>query len=316
MKVYYPSYYDLFNCLKGACPDSCCAKWEIVIDEATLNKYSCLKGEISHRINDALYLNKEGETCFRLYNERCPFLNNEGLCDIHIALGEDFTSEICKVHPRFIEEYDGFREISLSLSCPEVISILFDDKIEDKYPEPEYRGEDEALSLLIESRSKLLSQKADFISLASVLLEKAADNQLDIDLVYINEHPEIDIAFIKDYLYFILNNCDVLTPLWREYLINSLDSKKTFSELSSFINTNENKLQKALRYFIYRYYLKAVNDLDIYSRALYILMSCFSSVYIALVNEISFTDAIRLYSKETEHNIENIDKINEYFSRF
>ena len=30
-----PDYYEQFRCLAGACPHTCCAKWEVVIDEDT-----------------------------------------------------------------------------------------------------------------------------------------------------------------------------------------------------------------------------------------------------------------------------------------
>ena len=40
-----PDYYDKFKCIADKCPDTCCAGWQIVIDEASLEKYKKLKGE-------------------------------------------------------------------------------------------------------------------------------------------------------------------------------------------------------------------------------------------------------------------------------
>ena len=33
MRYLKPHYYDKFVCTAGDCPDSCCAGWQIVIDE-------------------------------------------------------------------------------------------------------------------------------------------------------------------------------------------------------------------------------------------------------------------------------------------
>ena len=30
-----PDYYEAFHCLAGACPHTCCEKWEVVVDEET-----------------------------------------------------------------------------------------------------------------------------------------------------------------------------------------------------------------------------------------------------------------------------------------
>ena len=32
-----PDYYHEFSCIAGACPDTCCAGWQIVIDSASMN---------------------------------------------------------------------------------------------------------------------------------------------------------------------------------------------------------------------------------------------------------------------------------------
>ena len=37
MEYVYPDYYRQFTCIGGECPDTCCAGWEIVIDDKTLD---------------------------------------------------------------------------------------------------------------------------------------------------------------------------------------------------------------------------------------------------------------------------------------
>ena len=34
-----PDYYHEFSCVAGKCEDTCCAGWQIVADEASLEKY-------------------------------------------------------------------------------------------------------------------------------------------------------------------------------------------------------------------------------------------------------------------------------------
>lgn len=314
MKKYYPSYYKQFRCLADKCPDTCCAKWEIVIDDETLAKYKNLDNEFAEKIKDCLNKNEDGETYFLLKDKKCPFLNNEGLCDIHINLGEEYTSKICRNHPRFIEEYDGFTEISLSLSCPETADILFNpDFTAQVYPTPEYYGDDEILELLIKSRKKLLDFNGPFSTFQNVILYEAADIQFKIDMTYIQNHPIIYIDFLKDYLDMLLNGCDILDSSWKRVLENTINSDITTDDLKAYIDANNIKLLSLSKYFIYRYYLKAINDCDLYSRALFVVMSSVSICCIALSNSIPFEEAARRYSKETEHNLDNIDALLDYF---
>lgn len=38
MRYLKPHYYDKFVCTAGDCPDSCCAGWQIMIDETSLER--------------------------------------------------------------------------------------------------------------------------------------------------------------------------------------------------------------------------------------------------------------------------------------
>ena len=42
-----PDYYPDFHCVAGECEDTCCAGWQIVIDEKSLKKYRGMPGDIS-----------------------------------------------------------------------------------------------------------------------------------------------------------------------------------------------------------------------------------------------------------------------------
>lgn len=49
MQFTFPNYYKEFSCIAGACPDTCCAGWQIVIDDKTLKKYQHFKGPFRNR---------------------------------------------------------------------------------------------------------------------------------------------------------------------------------------------------------------------------------------------------------------------------
>ena len=39
MELLKPDFYDAFVCIASRCRDTCCAGWEIEVDEETLKKY-------------------------------------------------------------------------------------------------------------------------------------------------------------------------------------------------------------------------------------------------------------------------------------
>ena len=122
MQYTIPHYYKKFSCTAGACPDTCCAGWQIQIDDTTLRKYRKMKGPLGSRLLNEIDWK---EKCFRRYNGRCAFLNEENLCDLYLEGGESRAfCRTCRMYPRHVEEFEGLREISLSLSCPEAARII------------------------------------------------------------------------------------------------------------------------------------------------------------------------------------------------
>ena len=124
MRVTVPDFFDEFQCLAGACPHTCCEKWEVVIDEDTACRYFDAPGTLGDRLRSALQVDEAGGFCFPLDGGRCPFLDGDNLCEIHKELGKAATSVTCREHPRFTEDYGSFREITLSASCPAANALL------------------------------------------------------------------------------------------------------------------------------------------------------------------------------------------------
>ena len=123
MLVTKPAYFDDFSCLAGSCPDTCCAAWQVVIDEQSLALYRGLGGELGERVRSAL-LEEGGETRFAMESGRCRLLDPEGLCSVQRALGEQALCRSCAFYPRFVTEIGARRELGLDLSCPEAARLI------------------------------------------------------------------------------------------------------------------------------------------------------------------------------------------------
>ena len=121
MRYVKPHFYDSFVCTAGDCPDTCCAGWQIMIDEESLERYENEPGEFGKILRNSIDWEEE---CFYQNNRRCAFLNDENLCDLYKALGPDALCDTCRMYPRHTEEYEGLRELSLSLSCPKAAKII------------------------------------------------------------------------------------------------------------------------------------------------------------------------------------------------
>ena len=119
MKIITPDYYKNFKCIAGACEDTCCAGWEVDVDEDSFRRYKNVTGDLGKRLADVMQPKDEGEGCtFRLTpDRRCPFLNEKNLCDIYTELGEEALCETCTYFPRFVHDYGAVREIGPAPSC-------------------------------------------------------------------------------------------------------------------------------------------------------------------------------------------------------
>ncbi len=124
MEKVIPSYYNEFQCTASACSDNCCIGWEIDVDEETLGKYRELDKVAEFPIMS--HIEMEGEDAHFVLGEeeRCPFLNEENLCRLQAAYGEEVLCRICQLHPRFIHEYGNRMEIGLDLCCEEATRLL------------------------------------------------------------------------------------------------------------------------------------------------------------------------------------------------
>ena len=168
-----PDYYKEFSCVAGDCEDTCCAGWQIVIDDKSQLKYKNVKGDFRKRLLSSINW-KEG-VFKQSKDKRCAFLNEENLCDMYTALGSKSLCKTCRLYPRHIEEFEGIREISLSLSCPEVAKILLAKKESVKFLDFEREGDEEYEDFDILLYSKLADAR-------EVMIRILQDRDLPVEL--------------------------------------------------------------------------------------------------------------------------------------
>lgn len=123
MKVRVPNYFNEFKCIASECEDTCCAGWEIVIDDETHKRYENVEGEFGDILRSKI-VKSDGENIFLLNNGNCSFLNEKKMCEIYINLGENHLCYTCQQFPRYTEEFLELKEVGLSLSCPEAARII------------------------------------------------------------------------------------------------------------------------------------------------------------------------------------------------
>lgn len=121
-----PEYYDEFSCIASRCKDSCCAGWEIDIDDESYEYYRSVEEPFGDRLRESMFVAEDGGYRFKLKGpKRCAMLNDNNLCDLYTALGEEALCEVCTEYPRFSLVYGQVEQKALSLSCEEVGRILF-----------------------------------------------------------------------------------------------------------------------------------------------------------------------------------------------
>ena len=118
MKIIAPDYYKEFKCIAQKCKHTCCAGWEIDIDEDAYERFKVFPSIKMH-------ISSEGTPHIVLYNDdRCPFLRSDNLCQMQIDYGEEFLCQICRDHPRFRNYWNDRIEIGLGLACEEAARII------------------------------------------------------------------------------------------------------------------------------------------------------------------------------------------------
>lgn len=125
MKEFVPTYYRAFSCIAGECRHSCCIGWEIDIDDIRAKAYRTFPGEIGARMQTCIDFDADPpHFILQGDEERCPFLNADGLCDIILTCGEGALCQICTDHPRWRNFFSDRTEIGIGLCCEAAAALV------------------------------------------------------------------------------------------------------------------------------------------------------------------------------------------------
>lgn len=127
-----PEYMQRFQCIGGACEDTCCSFWKVSVDKRTYTNYMNIpdrkwrqrfKEKIKKTTIDVTDHN-HAVLGLKASDGSCTMLLDDGLCSIQADLGEEYLCSTCATYPRVVNEVDGVQEVSASPSCPEAARMI------------------------------------------------------------------------------------------------------------------------------------------------------------------------------------------------
>lgn len=250
-----PDFYDKFKCTATHCSDTCCVGWEIDIDKTSQDSYSKVKGPFG----DKLRTNIEDGHFRLLPHDRCPFLDQNNLCEIYKNLGENSLCDICREHPRFVEVYGDIMERGLGLCCEEAARLLLEGEgaltfTSEECDEPE----DELNKDDLEIRNEVLYEREQMCK-ALADSGKPFDERLYTAFGYTNENPFAPLENAQG-LYELLARTVSFGPAWDNALArikNSIESAGSapIEDHGYFTETESSRL---LAYLVYRHFAKCL----------------------------------------------------------
>lgn len=352
MLIRTPDYYNDFKCIAGKCTDTCCAGWQVDVDDRSYAYYKTIGGEFGERLHSVMIDGKRGaEGQFRIRPDgRCPFLNDSGLCDLYTALGEDALCVTCDRYPRYSCEFGNLRETGIALSCKTAAALIIGEdrapgftEYEDKEIFPSLNNIDADLYThlmkarshafdIIRDRTRTLTERMILLLSFGEQLQKYMKNPEKMDTVIEYNCPD---RFDGDEVKFYRS-------LWKLYL-KQVIIRKQWPELAEkaerlLYNENYNTIKQnfckyyepkmyeyenLLTYFVFRYFMKSVFDRDLLTK---VKMAVISTLMIVQCDMTEWADKgklttedqieiAHLYSREVEHSEENFDKLCKGFKK-
>ncbi len=285
MKEVFPNYYEKFKCIADKCRHSCCIGWEIDIDEDTMDLYNSLDGELADRIRK----NISGNIPHFVLddNDRCPFLNESGLCDIICELGDGALCDICSLHPRFSNFYEDFTETGLGLCCEEAARIILTEENKFFISVPETAKNNEFFIKRKEVFAILQNRNITILERFENLAQKYG----------------YEFKFSNEELYDFYMSLEMLDKNWEAELkkLKSASGTEIFKrdDLQIFF-------EQLACYFVFRHFDGGVG---------FTLLSCWviGVICSSCKNLEEMIDVVRMYSSEIEYSEENLEKINAFY---
>lgn len=250
MKLYAPRYYKKFRCIADKCEHSCCIGWEIDIDRPTFEKYQKLQNSYAPSILKSISL--DGSAHFKLcQGDRCPHLDERGLCRIILNAGEENLCDICREHPRFYN-FSSVAEAGLGMSCREAARVILSS--------PDYDVMEQIGDLDCKEDTPFFDAIAERKALYCILRDEKTEYNSKLKRIY--REYGIDVGEDEN---------------WRE-AIGSLEyldiaHKEMFLCYSHSLRPEDadDLLERALAYFVYRHCTEAYDKADFCARLAFCL---------------------------------------------
>ena len=331
MLLRVPVFYDSFHCIADKCTDSCCVGWEIDIDDKSVKHYTKIKGDFGKKLHENIE-NGHFKLC---EGDRCPFLKQNGLCEMICNLGEDNLCDICREHPRFVEVYGDIMEKGIGLCCEEGVKLLLNANgtsessiafIEreindnpDEIPNDAIKArnaifkEREHLYKILTNHNKSLNER--LIELLDYAVETCGFEHLEQNLKNISTNKEISNNVLQSWI-DVLGKGESYGPAWDKAY--SLLKKSNLSHPINIFSDCDG--EKIIAYLLFRYYAKSLfdgNSLTKVEFALYfwIMLRKFGSIFANATGNTPTAKiaAIKLFSKQTEYSEEIMRILEEEF---
>lgn len=299
--VFAPDYYPQFACITSACRHSCCVGWEIDLDEKTATRYQAAKGDLGDRLRAGVDFTADPPCMILTPDERCPFLCENGLCDVICHLGEEALCHICADHPRFRHVTDDRVELGLGLCCEAAAALILsrtepfrlielppDLAARDRFSKEEAYAPDEDTLALRERREALLALATD----RSMPLATRMNTLMDLD----GAPSARPLAAWAD----TLRSLERLDTAWDACIDALADHKDEAFEDSI-------PYEQLLSYFLYRY--AADEDAVAHSLAVPVRFAVLSTRLIYAITRATgkaLADVSRMYSSEIEYSEDNL----------
>ncbi len=295
----FPNYYKEFKCISDKCKHSCCIGWEIDVDEKTLSYYNSLNTPMGERIRRSI----EGETPHFVLSqdERCPFLNERGLCDIITECGDDALCDICRLHPRFRNFYSDFYETGLGLCCEEAARIILSEK--------------DVFRINLPPKVVLNDEEKQFFERRQEIFSVLQNRSKSIECRF----SELSNMFGFDFDFSLPQLCDIYLSLERldETWTDMLENLKCFNFDKSVFDISELQIpfEQLACYFVFRHLSDAAWYGDYAERISFSLMSCYLIGALWSQNKClsmefdseTMADIVRMYSSEIEYSEYNME---------
>lgn len=319
MKTVKPNYFDDFKCSASLCTDNCCKFWQVEIDDKSAETYICWINENNERgllLKDSVV----GRRHMRMKHNSvgdCCFLQKDGLCKLQCAAGHSALPYTCRMFPRFLNVYGNYEEIGLSFSCPTAAELIVGREMilveaEDGRSIYDLTEVDAELFFSLKNLRKtifkyidefdgsvelLMSSVAHFAYNAQTLIDK--HDTMSLSELSINDFPSFIIETLnvkrEKIVKHHLKNC-ILNNEWKDLLEKSLRNS---------VSLELNEFKCWLKYFLFRYLIKAAEDGKIYQKVKAAIVSYFVIAGLG----VSFVNGAQKYSKEIEHNEKNIARL-------